>query len=601
MKQQVNVTKGEMQKSSSWWLYLFAFIIAALILNSIFYIQEAGGSHLRADTWRHIKYIISLLEHGAPISTLWENHHSRPLYHVLQILNLKFFNFNMLFDAYLGLIARIGIFLIFVRIFYSHSRRFGLFELLFLLIIAFLLLGFNKATPYTFPAVSVLSFDLLIVLVLFLQLDQIVSHKATSSQYFLILLTTMILILANADLGFLFIIPSIFVTLAIGLYKQKYNILIFSIFLFIFVGTYRFVISIFTPQSYSTAKLLSLVKNNISTDYLIDIIRGYGIGVLSGVVDATGFYNMGGTISLVIKLLSFVSVVALLIVVVLYFYMGLWNKTVIPLYIIAGWGLFILGAFVFRYDRGGFWIVAAARYSVVHAFGALGLLWAAWLIAGSMPKDGYRIISKVGLVAGILVLLVHAYQIYAAWDRAPFYNFWHHKSEVGIFLQAHDEENNIILPSYIVGKNRDSLEIAKYLKHNQLNIFSKKHGSSQKLIFLISSMEKYNIGKDIGCNNIIIEKSIKNICPFSKLSIDADINKCVVNNYDNRTFYVKAEIQSRGYVNNCIHIEQQSERLRYDVYEGKQIYYMKLEPGSMLTFYRREKIDAISLSLRVLN
>jgi len=83
---------------------LIVLLGIALGAHAVYFAHAAAELYIQMDVFRHLRDIVlPVMEGSAPLSSLWSNHHPIPILHLIQIVNLKFFDFQLQLELFLGL------------------------------------------------------------------------------------------------------------------------------------------------------------------------------------------------------------------------------------------------------------------------------------------------------------------------------------------------------------------------------------------------------------------------------------------------------------------------------------------------------------------
>jgi hypothetical protein len=196
-----------------------------LALNAFFFTFVTTAPHIRYDVFRHLDAIVlPLLEGREGISVLWSNHHSVPLLHLIQIANLKFFDFQLNYDAYLGVCCQVLFTFLVLKCILSPSvgknQNIGLSGFMGAILIVTIAFGFNSLEQYTWPLVAAHQYLYLIGIVLYIAVDGCV-RSPSPRRYLVVAAVSLLFMFANASYGSIFLTAMVAVLLLVFVIERR--------------------------------------------------------------------------------------------------------------------------------------------------------------------------------------------------------------------------------------------------------------------------------------------------------------------------------------------------------------------------------------------
>jgi hypothetical protein len=458
----------------------FTLSICAIIFSQMFYyVYENATPMIRADGWYYIQiYLIPWLDSSLSVKTLWSNHVTQPLTVILFILNARFFDLQMNYEA---LFAASFSLLLFGSIYYTICSSFDksspkLEVNLLHIVVASILFSLTSVIVLTWSLMTLGYIALSMVVLGICFLDKLTVQN-TRWQLFGLTVGLCLLLLSFPNEARFYLYSAIIVIFIRSLIQRKSSgltVLVPLIISLIFI--YLFILE-FGNTRYNEAKVLTTILHR--PQYFLNYIEYIGVGLLSpwlnisAVVKNTdyghSFFINCGHIALVVYLLS----------LILYFVSDLSRKTIMPGVFIFAVLLTALGGAIFRYVPAVQSPMSAnvPRYYLYYMVGVIGVVWI-WTYCLLNVKR-----RNLGRAGAIIIFSAVLYSQY-------FSSTWAHA------ISPHLKRANVIntetmikhangdmsweIPFGMVGNNYPEpyLSGLDFLKEHQLNVFRKTPGLS---------------------------------------------------------------------------------------------------------------------------
>ncbi len=465
----------------------FALVLATI--NAAAYVYLVAAPFVQADVFRHLEeVIIPFLQGRKNFLHLWSNQHPSPVLHLIQIANIKLFDFRLDYHAYLGFTFQLATVCLLIRhMLYARgtsNNGIDYVDTLFVVATIVLLLGFNTPIQYSWPLLTTVQYLYCFGICLILSIDSYVrsySGRALAA----ICIFSAILMFANVDYGTLFLIVSLLLLGVSALISRKRALVVPAAFILIALLLCHGIVYFYTGRT-SAALPDNYIGSFISYIFTspFEHIKRASIALGTGLINTRMIVDMFPHLEKTTIFFSLVLGGLFCISIFLFFIWEIYRKTLLPLGLMLFALAFLVSSYIIRISLMAEhqWGMAIEHYMPTYKFAVIGAAWTLWLIFKSQGKTLKGIWSIFAVVASTLsfgfFIAVQAYQIANAWEETPYKHWNHDNHALAIYFSGETIENTIELPATVhahFGTGRSFSEAVQFLKTNSLNVFANSY------------------------------------------------------------------------------------------------------------------------------
>ncbi|OGQ88290.1 MAG: hypothetical protein A2464_03995 [Deltaproteobacteria bacterium RIFOXYC2_FULL_48_10] len=445
-----------------WSVLLFMY---GAILWNYFFTQTSLV--IRADLWRYIPIVANYYQSGfsLPILLLKHGEHLQLAYNLWFLINCLIFDLNTRLELFVGLVFLVGIMFVLFRAFNTsiHMDVPMLQRRLAFLPMAAIVLSFHQMNSFTYSLLAFGAFgEMLLMLIFLLVFDGILINDQKNTGTSWVVLAGIFYLLGAGFAGggwVCYIAAAIPVVLAwqvtrhIEMKKAVWaciGLLAISIPVFL---TSSLVQSQSVSGSALKAFLYLLEHAGDALHYLLMLLA-------NSVVDVNTLENIGFT-----KLVVPIGVLVLAAhgaAIYLFFWLGLWKKTYIPLYLLILFWTVAFALLCFRFPVFGIANAAAPRYATSLQIGTIGVVWV-FIVVLLTVENKFKWIGLSALT--MCVASLYLFHLSIAVHAAPYYRQTE-KNMIEIIQNEQFEKRSVACPNENLCK-----EGVKVLREHKLNVF----------------------------------------------------------------------------------------------------------------------------------
>ena len=588
-------------------------IFALLAINALLFILSTASPHVRADVWRHLgEIIIPFLNGSEGLAVLWTNHHPSPLLHVIQIINLKLFGFRLDYDAFLGFTFQVLTTFLIVYSIFSRLPRLvqtnNIVVYLSAILIIAIQLGFNTLDQYTWPLVTTVQYLYFFGIVLYLAVDQCIRVPSRGS-YFVVGVLSLVLTLANASYGTIFILSMITVLGLVYLLERravyfKSGFVIFSVW-----AAYNAALLVMIPDAPYRP---SLSMWNILLHYLqhpFTVVTQFSVAIFAGLVDIVSIKDALPRAEYSLLVIGWILMLALFLVFFIYFKKKVHRITLVPPALMVMSIFFAGPALITRFIwiAGDFWGLAQQRYATTFKLVVIGAIWAMLLLyeeSFSTKNSAHRrIIGSVAATVIGMLLVLQGIQVLNGWEMAGDLEARNRKDALAIFHASKPKENSTSLPFRVTGYGGVHGALA-YLHDHRLNVFSDNFPGSPMVLQQVRARRLY---EDADVSLATVEKGSGFGDAFATggelaVSWTSDDTGIAIHSFSEGRVYVRVKVKSSKNQNDGIIVSPlsgNSQVQSVDLLRGNQNLFFTLSPGEKMDVETLTPATVLEMELRL--
>lgn len=455
--------------------YLSVVIVFMLSTIAFYYGYKVHSSIIRADEWRFLQiYLIPLYDGTFSWKMLFADQHGNFLDGLIFIANALYFDLTGDLFFYIGIFSKISIFIIIAFILNDNFNDNKLFYAFSLLVIGTTFFSLKGTMEYQWPLVTRAYLFLLMFVVILYFTDKYLKQEDKSIKNIIAIFVFSILLSISIKTASLILIGSIMGLLGVLAIVDRHNrrkfLTIISLFVLtiVLIKIFWYIFVIDTSREVSN-------KIDFSLFSIVSFFQSYGLALLSGLVNIEILNKKFEPNNII--LFSYLYLIIYLFVMFYSIKKKTYEKTLVPLAMMAYPLLFILGVLIYRYfpiqDKIN-WLIVSPRYIKSYEFGAVGLLWNILLIYDKVKLDRWK--NNMLISLGFLFILINIYYMYFSYKTSNAFVKAFSNADEKIYYYAGDKDS---LPKWLKG-GYFSDEKVDFLKKHKLNIFSDKYNMIDK-------------------------------------------------------------------------------------------------------------------------
>ena len=415
--------KCSMEKQT--WLKLIFWPVLAFMYGAILwnYFFTQTSTALSADLWRYIPIIESYYNSGFSPSILLLKHgeHLQLAYNLWFLINSLFFDLNTRLELFIGIIFLFGVLFVLYRIVIHsiHEDVPLLQKRLAFLIIAAIVLSFHQIRIFTYCLLAFVSFgEMLFMLIFLIVFDRILINNQQDNIISWIILTGVFYLLGAGFAGGGWVcysaaaIPIVFAWQVTRHIELKQVVGVYLGLLAISIPVFL-TFSLVPERSISGSALNAfsylLEHTGDALQYLVMLLANSVVNI--NTLENRGFASLIAPIGFLVLCFQAYSIY-------LFFRVGIWKKTYIPLYLLVLFWTIALALLFFRFPVFGISNAAAPRYATTLQLGTIGAVWVL-IVALLSWKNGFKWVGVSALTMGVMAMYI--FHLVAAFHAAPYY------------------------------------------------------------------------------------------------------------------------------------------------------------------------------------
>lgn len=447
--------------------YFSCIILLFLSLNVALFLYLNAIPYVKSDGWRFIDiYLVPWFEGRLKFSDLFRDHHPQPLTAVLFILNAELFGLRMDYEGMFGVVFVILSSLILIR-----EMKTSTTGRLAILTVATITMSLVSVNVYTWSLVTIQYIQGFFGILIVIHVDRI-ARKGTGLRNLSTLAIWLILfLLIFGDGAKLFAVSIAGIFLVDFLFERKIEHLkIVSVIGIAILLNSRIYDSLGVHESYS-GKFINSGAESIFI-YFHEFMGYVGVGLMSAWGNIAYYKSSIGFSSYVAGLAGLTVLIIYISTCFIYYKIKIYEKTKIPIVLIAQGFLTAIGAWIFRYNPEVQEPISAniPRYYMMYSFGLVGVVW----IWAEYMKSRAVIIKTIVMSVMVVLIGSHTVAAISAWHTSKYIK----KGIVDTcetMISHGNGDYSKKLPKFVTGGNYPEpyMKGIEFLKNNHMNVFIK--------------------------------------------------------------------------------------------------------------------------------
>ncbi len=447
--------------------YLVWIIFFLLASNVVLYTYFNARPYVQADGWRFIDiYLIPWNEGRLELADLFIDHHPAPITAALFIINAELFGLRMDYEAMLGVLFIVLISFIFIR--EMEKRNLSRLGIITTTVIMMSLVSVNVYI-WSLVAVSYYIPGLFGLLAIF-YIDKIAKNRIKLRDLSMLTVALTLFVLMFGDSAKLILVPILGVFLLAAILERKMEYLKLVVVIVIAILLHSQALDILAVNDkYSEGIIQGNLFGNIFT-YFEEFLRYIGIAFMSSwgnIAYHTRYFELS---EYVIEIAGLIVLMIYLVTTYLYYQLRIYEKTKVPIILIAIAVVTAISGWLFRYNPELQQPISGniPRYYMMYSFGLVGVIWT-WTEYLKENTSNVRFI-----VNGFIVILIGSHMV-------AMNNEWHESKKlrkrivkVSEIMVSHGNGDYAkTVPMHLIGFNPERYKRGiKYLKDKKFNVFN---------------------------------------------------------------------------------------------------------------------------------
>lgn len=448
--------------------HLVWIVFFLLALNVVLFTYFNALPYVKSDGWRYIDiYLIPWNEGSLGVSGFFNDHHPAPITAGLFIINAEILGLRMDYEAMFGVLFVVLSSFVLIR--EMEKRNLGRLSVITVAIITMSLVSVNVYV-WSLVAISYYMPGLFGLLVLF-YIDRMAKNRIGLRDLSILAMVLFLFLLMFGDSAKSILVPVIGVFLFAVILERKMEYLKFVAVVVIAILLHSEALdALGVSDNYSEKLMHGNLFGNIFT-YFDEFLRYIGVAFMSSWGNITYHTRNFGLSVYVIEIAGLIVLMIYLVTSYFYYQSRIYEKTKIPIILIAVALITAISGWLFRYNPELHQPVAAniPRYYMMYSFGLVGVIWT-WAEYLKERTTNVRFI-----VNGFMVILIGSH-------LAALSNGWHVSKYIikdiedvsEIMISHGNGDYSKDIPRHVTGANYPERykKGIKYLKDNKLNVFS---------------------------------------------------------------------------------------------------------------------------------
>ena len=457
---------------------LISFGIGLWSLVTFNYAFEIADGVMRGDYYRHFyKIVIPFLNGDADFTILWTNHHSSPVLHLHQILNLFLFKGDLSVDGIMGVGFMLIIGILIGSHFYKNQSRENSNYLLFVFFAFAIgcLMPALTATKYIkWPLISIQGYIVLVCTVLAIYMDTVFREKKISPvSYLFVALGCLLLISMHNSYGSIFCAGVAALLVLVSVLERRLDYLLMALVICLVIYGWS-VFQLEYLKAHTAGKRLGEASDKIiSLDHIINIpsyISGFGKAIsnalygpffasknirsLFGLQGAYVFWFLHGAVFIFVLLLN------------------LWSERRVRFaaMLMSYGGMLALSVILFRGEQFP-WGIQGGRFMISIKLASAGFF---YVVVKELLRVKRFDLKKAAIFISLVILIAQVSSAIEHYKIRSVYVEENALRETSLLMKGLDQGNDFSLGFYITGRDRDGRydSVIDWLSENRINVFA---------------------------------------------------------------------------------------------------------------------------------
>lgn len=440
-------------------------VFIVLSLNVLLFTYCNSIPYVKSDGWRFIDiYLMPWNEGKLGLSGLFRDHHPQPLTAGLFILNAELFGLRMDYEGMLGVV-----FLILGCFFIIKEMKNRTLDGLSIVTVSTIMMSMVSVNIYTWSLVTIGYIEGLFSLLVIIYVDRMAKTRIGQRDLFALVVWLVLFSLIFGDGAKLTLVSIAGVFVMSSILEKKIElikIIMTIVIALVIKGWIYHLLGVHEPYS---GKLMSGGMWGAVT-YFDEFMRYIGIALMSAWGNLGIYKNYFGYGDNIVDVAGLIVLVLYLATCFIYFKSKIYEKTKIPIVLIAIGTITAVAAWVFRYNPELQEPVSAniPRYYRLYSYGLIGVVW----VWAEYIRERVSRIQIVVLSMMVMLIGSHTVAAIAGWDMSKYIRKGIiDVSETMISHGKGDYSKNV--PLFVTGSNYPEpyKRGIKFLKDNKMNVF----------------------------------------------------------------------------------------------------------------------------------